>query len=72
MTHKDGCTAACPHFMERRTYLCGYSIRCEKGWSSFESWGDRDAYYRFYCCGHWQGCPVLIIKKRKSRSESHE
>ena len=63
--HKDGLTASCPHFQERRDYLGGHWIQCAMGQRAFRSAWERNQYYKVICCQCGRGCELIDIEDRR-------
>lgn len=63
--HKDGLTASCPHFQERKDYKGGHWIRCRIGTKAFCSAWERNQHYKTICCQCGRGCELLDIMTRR-------
>lgn len=64
MKHKDGLTASCPHFEERKSYLGGHWIKCRMGTKAFGSTWERNLYYKEICCRKGSMCELIEIKRQ--------
>ena len=63
--HKDGLTATCPHFCERKDYQGGHWIRCRIGTKGFRTTWERNQHYKNICCRCGNGCELLDIITRR-------
>lgn len=72
--HKDGLTASCRHFEERKDYRGGHWIQCRMGTRAFATAWERNQYYEQICCRCGSGCELLNIRDRMKRGAdpSHE
>lgn len=63
--HRDGLTATCPHFRERKDYRGGHWIECSMGTRAFPTGWERNQHYKAICCRGGSGCELLDINKRR-------